>query len=111
MSDVCVKWEQSVEGIRSIGIRTPIIRVGIVLSTKGGALPKLNMTYPLRVGSYFGNGQQYYPWIHLDDICQIFIKALLNDKMVGIYNGTAPSPVTNKQLAQAISKAHHQKTL
>lgn len=111
MSEVCVKWEQSVEGIRHLGIRTPVIRVGIVLSTQGGALPKLNMSYPLRVGSYFGDGQQYYPWIHLDDICQIFIKALLNENMTGIYNGTAPSPVTNKDLAQAISKAHHQKTL
>lgn len=111
MSEVCVKWEQSVEGIRAMGIRTPVIRVGIVLSTQGGALPKLNMSYPLRVGSYFGNGQQYYPWIHLDDICQIFIKALLKESMAGIYNGTAPNPVTNKQLAQAISKAHHQKTL
>lgn len=111
MSEICIKWEQSVEGIRAIGIRTPIIRVGIVLSTKGGALPKLNLSYPLRVGSYFGNGQQYYSWVHLDDICQIFIKALLNDKMAGIYNGTAPTPVTNKQLAKALSKAQHQKTL
>jgi uncharacterized protein (TIGR01777 family) len=111
MSEVCVKWEQSVEKIRAMGIRTPIIRVGIVLSTQGGALPKLNMSYPFRLGSYFGNGQQYYSWIHLDDICQIFIKAILNDQMTGIYNGTAPSPATNKDLAQAISKAHHQKTL
>lgn len=111
MSEVCIKWEQSVEGIRAMGIRTPIIRVGIVLSTKGGALSKLNMSYRLRIGSYFGNGQQYYSWVHLDDICQIFIKALLNDKMTGLYNGTAPTPVTNKELAQAISDAHHQKTL
>jgi uncharacterized protein (TIGR01777 family) len=111
MSEVCVKWEQSVEGVRALGIRTPVIRVGIVLSTKGGALAKLNMSYPFRVGSYFGNGQQYYPWIHLDDICQIFIKALLEDRMTGIYNGVTPLPTTNKQLAQAMSKAHHQKTL
>jgi hypothetical protein len=111
MSEVCIQWEQSVEGIRALGIRTPVVRVGIVLSTKGGALPKLNMSYPLRVGSYFGNGQQYYPWIHLDDICQIFIKALHENTMTGIYNGTAPVPTTNKQLAQAISKAQHQKTL
>ncbi|WMX14093.1 MULTISPECIES: TIGR01777 family oxidoreductase [unclassified Aureispira] len=111
MSEVCVKWEQSVEGIRAMGIRTPIIRVGIVLSTQGGALPKLNMTYPFRIGSYFGNGQQYYPWIHLDDICQIFIKALQKETMTGIYNGTAPIPTTNKNLAQALAKAHDQKTL
>jgi uncharacterized protein (TIGR01777 family) len=111
MSEVCVKWEESVEGIRTLGIRTPVIRVGIVLSTKGGALAKLNMSYPFRVGSYFGNGQQYYPWIHLDDICQIFIKALLEDNMTGIYNGAAPLPATNKELAKAMSKAHHQKTL
>lgn len=111
MSDVCDKWEQSVAAIRQQGIRTPIIRVGIVLSTKGGALQKLNMSYPFRVGSYFGNGEQYYSWIHLDDISNLFIHVLEDDTIKGIYNGTAPTPVTNKQLAQAIAKAYHQKTL
>lgn len=111
MSKICVDWEASVAPIQSLGIRTPIIRVGIVLSTKGGALPKLKMSYPFRIGNYFGDGQQYYAWVHIDDISRLFIYALEQTKLDGIYNGTAPSPVTNKALAQAISKAYDQKTL
>lgn len=111
MSDVCAQWEASIEGIKALGIRTPIIRVGIVLSTKGGALQQLQQSYPFRVGAYFGKGTHYYSWIHLDDICQIFIRALEDTQMTAIYNGTAPGPVTNFELAQAIAKAREQKTL
>lgn len=110
MSEVCERWEKSVESIRQQGIRTPIIRVGIVLSTKGGALKKLKMSYPFRVGSYFGNGEQYYSWIHLDDISNLFIHALEDNTMDSIYNGTSPNPATNKQLAQAIATAYQQRT-
>lgn len=111
MSDICKKWEESSQLVRQQGIRTPIIRVGVVLSTKGGALSEFKKTYPFRIGAYFGFGQQYYAWIHIDDICKIFIRAIGDVSMTGIYNGTAPTPVTTKELAQAISKAYHQKTL
>lgn len=111
MSDVCVRWEQEAQSIRDQGIRTPTIRVGVVLSTQGGALQKINMSYGFRVGAYFSNGQQYMSWIHLDDISNIFIRALEDDHMKGIYNGTAPEPTTNKILSKALSKAHNQSTL
>ncbi|BDS15403.1 TIGR01777 family oxidoreductase [Aureispira anguillae] len=111
MSEVCQKWESSIAPIRQLGIRTPIIRVGIVLSTQGGALQQLNKSYPFRLGTYFGNGQQYYSWIHLDDICQIFIKALEDKNMSGTYNGTSPFPATNKTIAHAIAQVYKQKTL
>ncbi len=111
MSDVCVQWEQAADAIREQGIRTPIVRVGVVMSTQGGALEKINLSYGFRVGAYFGNGQQYMSWIHIDDICNIFIRALEDDRMDGIYNGTAPSPTTNKVLAQALSTARDQHTL
>lgn len=111
MSEVCQKWESSIAPIRQLGIRTPIIRVGIVLSTQGGALQQLNKSYPFHLGTYFGNGQQYYSWIHLDDICHIFIKALEDKNMSGIYNGTSPFPATNKTIAHAIAQVYKQKTL
>lgn len=111
MSDICEKWEQSSQLVRQQGIRTPIIRVGVVLSTKGGALYEFKKTYPFRIGAYFGFGQQYYAWVHIDDICKIFIRAIEDASMTGIYNGAAPTPVTTKELAQALSKAYHQKTL
>lgn len=105
MCEVCQQWEASASVIRQQGIRTPIVRVGVVLSTQGGALPEFQLSYPVRVGAYFGNGQQYYPWIHIDDICQIFITALENEQMTGIYNGSAPEPATNKAIAAALAKA------
>lgn len=111
MSNVCVQWEQSADSIRKQGIRSPTIRVGIVMSTQGGALEKINLSYGFRLGAYFSNGQQYMSWIHIDDLCNIFIHALENEKMTGIYNGTAPNPTTNKILSKALSTAHNQSTL
>lgn len=111
MSDVCHQWEVSSNLVREQGIRTPIIRVGIVLSTKGGAMPKLTMTHFSRTGSYFGNGQQYYAWIHIDDIARLFIEAMENQQMAGIYNGTAPQPATNKDLGQALIQGRQKKML
>ncbi|MFK7798196.1 MAG: TIGR01777 family oxidoreductase [Aureispira sp.] len=111
MSDVCVQWEQAADAVRAQGIRTPIVRVGVVMSTQGGALEKINLSYGFRVGAYFSNGQQYMSWIHLDDICNIFIRALEDDNMDAIYNGTAPTPTTNKVLAKALSTARDQHTL
>lgn len=111
MSKLCVDWEQATNSIRQQGIRVPIIRVGVVLSTQGGALQKINMSYGFRVGAYFGWGQQYMSWIHIDDICGIFIRALEDEQMTRIYNGTAPEPVTNKHLAKALSTARQQHTL
>ncbi len=111
MSEICRLWEKSAALIRDQGVRTPVIRVGVVLSTLGGALSKIKMSYPFRVGSYFGNGSQFYPWIHIDDICKLFHKALTDDSMKSTYNGTAPSPATNKELAEAISFAKNNKNI
>lgn len=111
MGKICVDWERAMDGIRAMDIRVPTIRVGVVMSTQGGALQKINMSYGFRVGAYFGWGQQYMAWIHIDDICNIFIRALEDEQMTGVYNGTAPEPVTNKHLAQALSTARDQHTL
>lgn len=111
MSEVCILWERAADSIRAQGIRTPTVRIGVVLSTQGGALEKINMSYGFRLGAYFGNGQQYMAWIHIDDLCNIFIRALEEEKMTEVYNGTAPSPTTNKALTKALSAAHNQCTL
>lgn len=111
LSEICVKWENSTATIRQQAIRTPIIRVGVVLSSAGGAFEQMKKSYPMRVGAYFGDGQQFYPWIHIDDICRIFIRALEDPSMNAIYNACAPEPTTNYELAKAISTAYQQKTL
>lgn len=98
-------WEQSIEQVVATGIRTVVIRIGIVLSTKGGALEKLLLPFNVRLGTYFGDGQQVYSWIHIDDLCRQFIRAIEEETMNGIYNGVAPNPVTNKVFTEVTAHA------
>jgi uncharacterized protein (TIGR01777 family) len=106
-----LEWEKSVDEIQNLGIRTSKVRIGIVLSTRGGALAKMLPSYKIGIGSYFGNGRQIYSWIHIDDLCSIFAYLLKDEKANGVYNAVAPNPVTNYELAVAIAKAKGQKAL
>jgi len=102
----CEAWEKAVSSWAQKGVRTIQYRISIVLSTKGGALPKMAMTAPIGIVPYFGNGQQWYSWIHIDDLCRLFIKGLEDSSMSGIFNAASPEPVTNKEIAKAILKAN-----
>jgi len=104
MGTCCRLWEASSKPITSMGIRTVKIRVGIVLTPKEGALAKMAAPVKFGIGSALGSGKQYMPWIHIDDICGIFIKALEDETLKGVYNGVAPEPVTNRELTQSIAK-------
>jgi uncharacterized protein (TIGR01777 family) len=95
----CAAWENAVS-LWSSHVRTVQFRISIVLSTKGGALPKMTITLPIGIVPYFGNGRQYYSWIHIDDLSQLFIHAMENDSMRGVYNAGSPSPVTARQFAK-----------
>ncbi len=79
--------------------------MALCFPTKGGALPKLVLSQIFRIGTYFSNGKQYYPWIHIDDLCNIFIKSVEDDQMAGTFNGVAPNDVTNFQVTKAIATA------
>ena len=105
MVECCEKWEAAASQMKSTADRLVTLRIGIVLSTKGGALTKMLPSYAAFVGSYFGDGQQYYSWIHIDDMVDLIIYSLENKAINGIYNAVAPNPVTNKTFAQAIGKA------
>lgn len=98
-------WEAAYDSIAALGIRNPKLRIGIVLSTQGGALAKMLPTYKVGFGTYFGDGQQVYSWVHIDDVCGMFIHAIRHDHMTETYNAVAPQPVTNKALAAAIATA------
>ena len=104
-------WEGAYKNLEELNTRIPVIRIGIVLSTLGGALSKMLPTYNVGVGTYFGNGKQIYSWIHIDDICKMFIHAIENEAIEGIYNGVAPNPVSNKRMAIDIGKAMNKTTL
>lgn len=104
LADVVEKWEAANDGFREVTDRVVQLRIGIVLSTRGGALEKMLPSYKARIGAYFGSGKQYYSWIHIDDLANLFTYAVENEKMNGIYNAVAPKPTTNKNLAELIGK-------
>jgi len=79
-----------------MGIRTVKIRTGIVLSKQGGVLTKMLTPTKFGIGSAIGSGRQYMPWIHIDDLCRIYVKAIEDTQMNGAYNAVAPDQPTNK---------------
>jgi hypothetical protein len=103
LASVCKEWEQAVARLASIGLRTAMIRVGVVLSPRGGALVEIAKPIGFFAGAALGSGDQYISWIHEDDLCRLFIKALEEESMEGVYNGVAPHPVTNAELTKAIA--------
>ena len=98
VADCCIQWEAAADKIQALGIRTVKLRTGIVLSEKGGALPKLTQPVRWGVGAALGTGKQWQSWIHLDDLCEMYIKSLTDQQMTGVYNAVAPNPVTNRDL-------------
>ena len=91
--------------MRQTGVRTVVLRIGIVLSTEGGALPEMLKPFIVRTGVYFGTGAQYISWIHINDLARMFQFAFENEKMSGVFNAVAPAPETNYAFTQAISEA------
>lgn len=104
LGECSVLWEEAATSFQEVCDRLSILRVGIVLSTQGGALPKILMTAPIRVLNYFGDGRQYYSWIHITDISRLFIKVINDPSFSGIYNGVAPIPLSNKEFVKKIGE-------
>jgi uncharacterized protein (TIGR01777 family) len=100
---VVKEWEKEMQRFAEVGIRTVKIRTGIVLSKTGGVLERMAGPIELNVGSALGSGKQFVPWIHIDDLCGIFLKAMEDVNMAGAFNASAPFPVTNKQLTNEIA--------
>ncbi|MFK8009148.1 MAG: TIGR01777 family oxidoreductase [Saprospiraceae bacterium] len=105
LSECTMAWENAAKRIAKSKIRTAIFRIGIVLSMNGGALPE--MILPMKFGARvsFGDGKAYYPWVHIDDVCSMFIWALENESVNGIYNAVAPKPIMIKDLVKEIQEA------
>lgn len=107
LAEVCKAWEASVWQIKDLGIRTVILRTGIVLSDKGGALPQMARPVKLMAGAPLGSGRQYMSWIHIDDLCRLYIRAIEDTQFEGVYNAVAPHPVTNKEFTKELAEAMH----
>lgn len=104
LGSVCQAWEDSVKPVEAMGKRLIIFRTGVVLSRQGGALKEFLKPVNLGVASIFGNGKQMISWIHIDDLCRLYIKAIEDSNMHGVYNAVATMPVTNKTLMQSLAK-------
>ena len=104
LGETCRLWEESIEPATKLGIRVCKIRTGIVLSTKGGALVEFMKPIRLGIAGILGNGKQMVSWIHIEDLCRIFIHAIENEHLNGSYNAVAPEPVSNKKLTITLAK-------
>lgn len=93
LSESCLEWETATNEVAMTGIRTVTLRIGIVLSNIGGALPKLALPVKFHLAPNLGGGLQWYSWIHIEDVCRLFIFALRQNQMEGIFNAVAPTPV------------------
>jgi uncharacterized protein (TIGR01777 family) len=107
LADCCHQWEEASHSLRSCCKQFYIVRIGIVLSNKGGALPVMRLPFRFGLGSALGNGKQAMPWIHEDDLSGIFLHLLQNNPKPGVYNAVAPACDNNLSFGKALASAMH----
>lgn len=111
LAETVTKWEESIKQIQDIGIPTAALRIGVVMSMKGGALPRMLMPVKFGVGAALGSGKQWVPWISLEDLSRLFVfvleKKLLKEASEDfqVFNATSPNHVTNAQLTKQMARA------
>jgi len=103
LGEVVQKWEAEADTFEKLNIDVAKIRIGLVLSKDGGALPKMAMPIKNFVGAPLGSGEQWQSWIHIDDLAQMFVFAVENN-LKGVYNGVASNPVTNTKMTKELAK-------
>ena len=96
LAEVCEAWEAASQPARDAGIRTVLLRIGVVLSPAGGALARMLLPFRLGAGGVIGSGDQYWSWIGLDDVVGAIHHALIHEALEGAVNAVAPQPVTNR---------------
>jgi uncharacterized protein (TIGR01777 family) len=107
LSRVCVEWERSTEAVEAMGLRCTVVRTGLVLSLRGGLLPVILLPFRLFVGGPLGDGRQGFSWVHADDHRRALRFLIDNPQARGVYNLTAPEPVSNAELGRQVAHALH----
>jgi uncharacterized protein (TIGR01777 family) len=105
LAGICKQWEASTAEVEKMGVRRPIARTGLVMSTKGGVLPLMSLPVKLFVGGPIGSGKQQMPWIHLHDEVAALRWLMDTPTATGAYNLSAPNPLSNADLTKAMAKA------
>jgi hypothetical protein len=111
LAEVCVAWEEAAASAASLGARVASLRFGTVLSARGGALAKMLPLFRLGLGGRLGNGEQYFPWLAIDDVCGAILHVLDDASLAGAINLTAPEAVTNAQFTRALGRVLGRPTL
>ncbi|HXA53556.1 MAG TPA: TIGR01777 family oxidoreductase, partial [Solirubrobacteraceae bacterium] len=111
LASVCVAWEGAARAAQELGVRTVQVRTGVVLDPRGGALAKMLPPFRLGLGGPVAGGAQYVSWIHVDDLVGVIGAALADERWSGPVNGTAPTPVSNRELSHALGRALHRPAL
>jgi uncharacterized protein (TIGR01777 family) len=104
LGTTCVLWEESVLKIKQLGKKIVILRTGITLSRDGGALKEFYKPLKFGFATILGNGEQYISWIHLHDLVRLYLSAIVNHELEGIYNAVAPNPVQHKELVMTMAQ-------
>jgi uncharacterized protein (TIGR01777 family) len=107
LAEVCVDWEREALAAADLGMRVVCARIGIVLARGGGALARMLTAFRLGAGGKLGDGRQWMPWIHLDDVVGILLHASQDVRIQGAINAVGPRPVTNVDFTRALGKAVH----
>ncbi|HLY72213.1 MAG TPA: TIGR01777 family oxidoreductase [Puia sp.] len=104
LGETCRLWEESIESVKGLNKRLVKIRTGIVLNHGRGALKEFSRSLRFNIAAILGSGEQMISWIHIDDLCSIYMEAVEHENVSGVYNGVAPIPVNNKELTLAIAR-------
>ncbi len=111
LSDVCAQWENATSKLPQAGIRVANIRLGMVLSSKGGALQKMLFPFKIGFGGIIGDGKQYISWVTIDDVVGAVNHIIKTDTLSGAINVVAPTPVTNYVFTKTLGKALNRPTI
>jgi len=105
LGDTCKAWEESIAPVATLGKRLVRLRIGIVLSGTGGAAREFKKPLMAGIMPIFGSGKQMVSWVHIEDLCNLFLYALENKGMETVYNAVAPHPVSNKNFMRSLAKS------
>lgn len=107
LGKTCQQWEAAADSFQELGARVVKLRTGLVLAHPGGALDKMLIPVKMGLSSPLGSGRQFTPWVHVEDLCAMYLFALENETLNGAFNAAAPSVDTNADLMRALAKALH----
>lgn len=105
LAGVVIDWEASTRAVEKMGVRRVVLRTGVVMSTRGGALPRQMLPFRFFAGGPLGSGEQWFPWIHIADEVAAIRFLMDNEEAEGVFNLSAPHPVTNAQFSRALGSA------